>query len=282
MTALAGSVLGTPLHTAADDDRAVSFLLADLHVPSHGGQVLQQLQQWLQRAMACGRSARVLVLGDLFDSYVAAAQLRHGVWAEVAAAFAGAAAAGVSITLLHGNRDFLLDRRFAELARCRVVAGGLWCVLAGRRTLLLHGDELCQDDLPYQRAKRWLRSAPVRWLSHCLPLRTALWVASRARRRSPRVIAAGDQRRFDPTPAAVRAVFAAGAEQLLFGHIHRPACGGFEGHAYAVLPAFDQRGVGLQFEADQWQWVDAMGVPQPAPPPATWLGPAAPPAGTLR
>jgi UDP-2,3-diacylglucosamine hydrolase len=99
----------------------------------------------------------VFVLGDLFDSYVSRRQVAFGVWRDVAAAFAGAAAVGTEVWLLCGNRDFLLGPEFAAASRVHLVDGGVRTRLAGADTLLLHGDELCQNDLPYQRAKRWLR-----------------------------------------------------------------------------------------------------------------------------
>lgn len=254
---MTGRVLGTRIFPAADDDREVSLLLSDLHAPADGGAVVQRLQTVLDAAAALGPRARVLLLGDLFDSYVSRAQLRVGVWADVAQRLARCAGQGVSITCLVGNRDFLLDGAFARAASCRVVAGGLSCRLAGRPALLLHGDELCLNDLPYQRAKRWLRSWPVRWLARALPLRAALWVAERARQKSMKVIAGGDPARFDPTAAALRAVFASGAEVLVFGHIHRPARGLFEGGEYCVLPAFDADGVGIMADAGWVKYVRA-------------------------
>ena len=60
-------------------------------------------------AAATAQRATLLVLGDLFDSYVSRAQVRHGVWREVAGLFAHAVAAGVPVAMLVGNRDFLLD-----------------------------------------------------------------------------------------------------------------------------------------------------------------------------
>ncbi len=238
-------VLGTKVF-ATGCDEATAILISDLHVPAHGGAVLA----FLRGALAAARqlSAPVHVLGDLFDSYVTPAQVRTGVWCEVAALFAQAAAAGVTIDVLHGNRDFLLGPEFQTASRARVVAGGLRGRLAGVDTLLLHGDELCQNDLPYQRAKRWLRHPATRWLARQLPLRVALAVAERARRRSRQVIAGGDQQRFLPTAAAVGAAFATGIGRLVFGHIHRHSYGqniGSDGSDYWVLPAFDATGIGL-------------------------------------
>lgn len=236
-------VLGTrvwPL--AAACPRAV--LLADLHLPAEGGPALA----WLQAALDAARDegAAVFVLGDLFDSYVSRSQVRHGVWRDAAAAFAAARAAGVPIHLLHGNRDFLLGAEFAAASGVMPVAGGLRGSIGGVDTLLLHGDELCVADVPYQRAKRWLRHPLTRAFARSLPLGLALRVAARARRRSGMVIRSGDQTRFLPPLAAVDEALASGATRLVFGHIHRfvhvvrPA-----GECW-VVPAFDATALALR------------------------------------
>ena len=241
-------IAGTRIEEAEDDDRAYTVLVSDLHIQADGGEVLRRFCDLVDDA-AGQPNPRLLVLGDLFDAYAGPKQARVGVWLEVCSRLARAAAAGLSITLLHGNRDFMLDRAFAERAKCRVVAGGLRLRLGERTCLLLHGDELCQRDLPYQRAKRILRHPMTRAVVRSLPLPVALSLADRARKRSTAVVASGDQSRFDPVASAMIEVFASGAEVLVFGHIHRPARGHFDragvGGEYAILPAFDEGAVHL-------------------------------------
>ncbi|MCA8952903.1 MAG: UDP-2,3-diacylglucosamine diphosphatase [Planctomycetes bacterium] len=237
-------VLGTPIATLAPHDGA-AFLISDLHVPADGGRALHNLD--LALAAAVAERSRLFVLGDLFDSYVTKRQIEVGSWRLVAERLRAVVAAGVAVDVLRGNRDFLLGPEFEAASGARLHDGGVRVRLGGVDTLLLHGDELCQNDLPYQRAKRWLRSAPTRAIARRLPLALALKAAARARRRSAAVIASGDQTRFLPTRAAVEAAFAIGVERLVFGHIHRQATGPFGAGRYWVLPAFDaERAVGLR------------------------------------
>lgn len=249
-------VVGTIVEPASDDDRPCTILLSDLHVPEDGGRAKQMLCELLD-SITEPSTTRVIVLGDLFDVYIGPKQNAVGVWRQVVEAFSAAAERGVSVTLLHGNRDFMLDQGFASLGRCRVVAGGLQIRLGEQTCLLLHGDELCQRDLPYQRAKRVLRHPLTRAILRNLPLSVALKLAARARDRSASVIASGDQTRFDPTAKALQEVFDGSVATLVFGHIHRPARGRFanadassgaEGE-YAILPAFDETGVYLEYRA---------------------------------
>lgn len=258
-------VLGTciePLRAPAER----ALLVSDLHIGSDGGAPLQHLRHAVEVAAAAG--ATLLVLGDLFDSYVARAQVRHGVWREVAALFARAGADGVPVAVLVGNRDFLLGEEFATASRVQLAPGGLRGVVGGVDTLLLHGDELCQNDLPYQRAKRWLRHPLTRWLARHLPLRLAFAVAERARRKSRMVVAAGDQTRFLPTRSALGTALGV-APRLVFGHVHRRANGRLGAGEYWVLPAGDAEGIGLWLAPGEARLVRLLpgARMQPEPPP---------------
>ncbi|MCR9247071.1 MAG: UDP-2,3-diacylglucosamine diphosphatase [bacterium] len=238
-------VLGTAIsHLAPGDGPA--FLISDLHVPADRGRAFELLESALGAAAAA--RARLFVLGDLFDSYVTARQIEVGVWRDVAASLRRAVDAGVRIDVLPGNRDFLLGAEFERASGVRLHPGGMRLRLGGVNTLLLHGDELCQNDVPYQKAKRWLRSSAVRLLARNLPLGAALRAAERARKKSATVIASGDQSRFLPTRAAVDAALSTGVRRLIFGHIHRHARVELAGREVFVLPAFDAAGVGFRID----------------------------------
>ena len=70
----------------------------------------------------------------------------------------------------------------AGASGAELVAGRYRCERGGADTLLVHGDELCQNDLPYQRAKRWLRHPLTRWVARRLPVALAAASASLASR----------------------------------------------------------------------------------------------------
>ncbi len=258
-------VFETPIFELQAAERP-AMLVSDLHLGDAEDLAARRLFALLDSA---GRSARrVFVLGDLFDSYVSPRQLRVGVWRETARRMQEARERGAEIVVLHGNRDFLLGRRFERAAGALVVPGGLLAQVAGQPTLLLHGDELCRNDLPYLRAKRWLRGRLVAAVSRALPLAAALAVAERARQKSRRVVSSGDQGRFLPTRAAVTQALAVGASRVVFGHIHRMAKGMAPGGESWTLPAFDEQGVFLSASPDRLFFAGPEESPWPVSPPA--------------
>ena len=243
------NILGSRIEVAHDDQRLRSLFLSDLHISIGGGRSLQDLHGILDTARENASQTRVLILGDLFDAYIGPKQLRVGACGEVCDALRRATDAGVSVTVLHGNRDYMLDDVFARRCGVRVVAGGLRFRIGERQGIVLHGDELCLNDHPYQRSKRWLRHPITRFILRHLPLAVALWAGRKVRDRSEEIVRSGTQERFAPTEEAIREALS-GSDILVFGHIHVPASGTIEGAGeYWVLPAFDEGGVHLEGQA---------------------------------
>ncbi len=264
------NALGTTVRVGAPAERAV--LVSDLHVGDVGDDVFASLASAVD--YASDNADALFVLGDLFDSYVSRAQIRVGVWRDVAARFAAAAERGLRVVVMVGNRDFLLGSEFEAASRAELVPGGYRASVGGVDTLLLHGDELCQNDLPYQRAKRWLRHPITRGIARMLPLGLARRAAERARQKSQRVVTRGDQDRFLPSERAVDRALACGAQRLVFGHIHRYAAGYYGSAEYHVLPAFDDLAVGLEIGpgrcAPAWFGAGPSKMPAGAPEPCPW------------
>lgn len=261
-------VVGTAIERSCDDERPRSLLVSDLHVSREAGAVADAFEAVCASAREKADTTRLLILGDLFEFYIHPGQLEHGGWQRVADAIRQTVDAGVPVTILHGNRDFLLDRRFERRTGARVVAGGLRCELAGRSTLLLHGDELCLNDVPYQRAKRWLRHPVTRWVAYCLPLGMALGAGRQMRQKS--ADSAEPVYKHERYAPVVRAVEEALGEvdQLVFGHIHQPARGSLGGKEYLVLPAFDETGVLLEADETGVRYCKVGGEPVADYPPA--------------
>jgi UDP-2,3-diacylglucosamine hydrolase len=264
-------VLGTRVYDAVDDDRERTILLSDLHVGPGSEQPLANLRAVLDRAARDEPlRTRVLILGDLFDLFVSPVQLREPGWREAVDALRQAVDLGVSCTVLHGNRDFLLGRAFAEASGARVVPGGLLFRVGGATVLALHGDELCLRDVGYQRVKRVLRSAPVRLLARVLPAPMALRLGGRVRVRSQEVVSSHDPERTDLAAAGIdEALATSGAATLVCGHVHRAAFHSpwRTGGQLLVLPAFDEAGVHLEARGGAFRPVAPDGADVPVFPP---------------
>ena len=89
-----------------------TLLLSDLHLPLEAGSPLRQ--DFARFLAGPAREAEaVYILGDLFEYWIGDdAGLRD--YAAEVRALRALADAGVRVRLMHGNRDFLVARRFAK------------------------------------------------------------------------------------------------------------------------------------------------------------------------
>src|SRR5207237_10506682 len=103
------------------------------------------------------KAAALYVLGDLFDAWLGDDQIREPLAASVARSFAQLSATGTPIYLQRGNRDFLLGERFAKASGATLLPDEVVHDLHGTPTLIMHGDQLCTDDVNYQRFRTYLQ-----------------------------------------------------------------------------------------------------------------------------
>ena len=129
--------------------------------------------------------------------------------------------------LIHGNRDFLIGRRFCRETGIELLADGTVIDVYGRRVLLMHGDLLCIDDHAYQRLRRIVRNPLVQFVMRRLTLRQRQRLAERMREGSKEHIASMDiaaPQIMDVNEDEVRRTFARyGVDCIIHGHTHRPA-----------------------------------------------------------
>ncbi|MFQ5505225.1 MAG: UDP-2,3-diacylglucosamine diphosphatase [Planctomycetota bacterium] len=233
--------LGTRIFELELEKGATVFLLSDLHLRPEQAAALDAFRAFLEGLPGSGP---VLIMGDLFDYWIGRSQIGQGGWQDILDALARATSRGLRLYVFHGNRDFQLDRAFERATGTRVVPGALLLRRRGDRDLLcMHGDELCVNDRSYQRAKRWLRSPPLRLLLGVLPYRIARRLADGARRRSAAVLEGTDPELLHPSRRAMAMTRTLGTQDLCFGHIHVAGHGALAGEGealcYYVLPAFE-------------------------------------------
>jgi UDP-2,3-diacylglucosamine hydrolase len=203
-----------------------ALFISDVHLSGERPEIAERFFELLQTQAA--RASSLYVLGDLFEYWIGddALEATDGdpLGRRVVAAFAALSGAGVKVAFMHGNRDFLVGRRFAEASGARLLEDPSVEKVAGVRTLLMHGDTLCTDDLDYQAWRRTARSRAwqEQFLAKSLPERRAALQA--LREKSKEVVGAKSAEIMDVSDAAVRdALRAHGLTRLVHGHTHRPA-----------------------------------------------------------
>jgi UDP-2,3-diacylglucosamine hydrolase len=163
------------------------------------------------------------ILGDLFE-YWAGDDDDDPFNVSVLSALHELAGRGVSLYLMHGNRDFLIGGRFTAACHARLLPDPTLVNLYGTPTLLMHGDTLCTDDVKYQKFRAEVRD--MEWQRKFLaqPLASRKQVIAGLRADSTKEKKLKTEAIMDVTVTAVEAELRNhGYPRLIHGHTHRPA-----------------------------------------------------------
>ncbi len=130
---------------------------------------------------------------------------------------------GVPCYFIHGNRDFLLGKRFAREKRHDVLPEEKVLELYGRRVLIMHGDTLCTDDAGYQAFRAKVHKPWLQTLFLALPLFVRKRIAARMRANSKEANSSKSLAIMDVNQnAVVSAMEKHQVQWLIHGHTHRP------------------------------------------------------------
>ena len=226
-----------------------AIFISDLHLSEPDTTTQARFDAFMQAAVPGVDS--LYILGDLLHVWLGDAMLTGNAYAlRIAAQFAAAGAAGTEIFIARGNRDFMIGPEFAAACGASLLGEQTVIDLGGQRVLLMHGDELCIDDVRYQRARRVLRTDAFRIIGNSLPTATRNFIARTLRGKSEAHKAVTAMTIMDANPdAALAAMNAHQATTLIHGHTHRPA--------HHILPNGRDRWVMTDWQQDygylEWQ-----------------------------
>jgi len=203
-----------------------TLFISDLHLSAERPAIGERFFDFVRTQAS--RAAALYVLGDLFEYWIGDEELDDAggdaLGRRVADALGELSRRGVGVAFMHGNRDFLVGRRFCEASGARLLADPSVEKVGGVRTLLMHGDTLCTDDHDYQAWRRTARSRGWQreFLAKSLPERRSALQA--LREKSKEVVGAKPAGIMDVNDSAVReALRGHGLTRLVHGHTHRPA-----------------------------------------------------------
>jgi UDP-2,3-diacylglucosamine hydrolase len=228
----------------------VILLISDLHLEEGRPDITRAFLDLLRGR---ARSAEALyILGDFFEVWIGDDAMSP-FQASICQALRELSDSGTRIFLMHGNRDFMIGKRFCKAAGCTLLADPSVVVLNGEPVLLMHGDSLCTRDEGYIRMRRYLRNPITLWILRHLPLRTRHRLARKLRDESRAQTRMKANDIVDVTPDEVpRVMQAFGVRTLVHGHTHRPAIHKLQLGDHAgrriVLGDWDRQGWALQVD----------------------------------
>ena len=198
-----------------------TLFISDLHLRPEAPRLSEILIELLRGPAA--EADALYVLGDLFEAWPGDDDLDDAFNAPVVAAFRALSDRGVPLHFQHGNRDFLLGDAFSRATGGGLLPDEIIVDLHGTPTLLMHGDQLCTDDVAYQQFRQQVRNPlwQKQMLSQPLPVRKAL--ARQLREGSDLAKAGKSMDIMDVNADAVAQAFTRHrVSRMIHGHTHRP------------------------------------------------------------
>jgi UDP-2,3-diacylglucosamine hydrolase len=233
-----------------------TLFISDLHLAVERPHISQQFFAFVRDVAPAAEA--LYILGDLFEYWIGDDDREEPLNNAAAQALAGLRTHDTHVHIMHGNRDVLIGADFVTRCNASLLADPTLVDLHGTRTLLMHGDTLCTDDLEYQKFRLYAHDAgnQAKFLAQSLSDRRQQMLHMRAQ--SEQVKKEKTTEIMDVSPHAVETVLRTYEyPRLIHGHTHRPArhlhrVDGRECERW-VLADWYQRGSYLRCDADACQ-----------------------------
>jgi UDP-2,3-diacylglucosamine hydrolase len=196
------------------------LFISDLHLSGERPETVQLFLDFLSHRAT--QADHLYILGDLFDVWIGDDD-RQAPIPQITEALKKLSASGIHLSLMHGNRDFLIGEEFCRRCGADLLNDPTPIKLFGTITLLMHGDLLCTDDQAYQAFRQQVRSPSFIQQFTALPLETRRSQAKSYREQSGEANATKSEEIMDVNQETVSAYMREhAAARLIHGHTHRP------------------------------------------------------------
>lgn len=201
------------------------YIISDLHLCREKPEITAALRRF---CAGLRQGDRLLIAGDLFDFWVG----WHGadpLQRELAGLLKELQSRGIPCAFICGNRDFLMSKRDAARLHFTLQPEYVVKECGGKKVLIIHGDELCSNDLGFQKFKAFSQNPLMRMIFRLLPYRLRIAMGLKARHKSMNLAASRlkDARRYGLIPETAAALMQQyGCSILIHGHFHH--CGRHE------------------------------------------------------
>jgi len=195
-------------------------LISDLHLQENRPELTKAFKKFLISHAANVDS--LYILGDLFEAWIGD-DFENDFILEVKSELKKYSSLGKKIYLMHGNRDFLLGKKFCEEIGGFLLDDPTTIKINNFEITLMHGDSLCTDDLDYQsfrtvvRDEKWQIDFLEKEISERIELAQNLREVSKIENKDK------DHQIMDVNIMAVNEIFQRFKNNILIhGHTHRP------------------------------------------------------------
>ena len=193
------------------------LFIADPHLSPGGGR-LEAFRSFLEKTR--GKAGSLVILGDLFDLWLASDRLMEEYHREVIGKLIEFRDGGTETVYVAGNRDFILDSKYKRCFTC-FIDGAYEREWHGLRIHAVHGDLVNRKDYQYRFWRRFSRNPVATGVFRMIPRGIGLNLAKKLEV-SMRGSNLDQKSRFpvEECEGYARRLFESGYDYVLMGHFH--------------------------------------------------------------
>jgi UDP-2,3-diacylglucosamine hydrolase len=198
-----------------------TLFISDLHLAADRPEIGEQLIEFLKKEAT--QADALFILGDLFEVWIGDddpdpynAGIEHALGSVVKS--------GTPVFFMHGNRDFMIGKKFSMETGVQLIPDPFVIGLYGKDILLSHGDAYCTDDVEYQAIRKMTRDPEWQAMMLEKPLEERRAFAVQAREASKAHGEGIDEVISDVNVEAIeQAMLENKVRLMVHGHTHRPS-----------------------------------------------------------
>ncbi|GLS91326.1 UDP-2,3-diacylglucosamine hydrolase [Psychromonas marina] len=217
-----------------------TLFIADLHLSEQHPKITQALYTFLEKNKT--DIDALYILGDLFEVWIGDDE-HTPLMDEVAEQLSQYSSInGVPIYYIHGNRDFMIGKRYAKQSSMQLLPEHYELDLYGTSTLLMHGDTLCLADKNYQKMRKVIHNPVLQFIFNLLPLHFRKKIGWKIRTASQSKKVHKNNNMMGVTQSEVeRLLVKHNCTTLIHGHTHQVAKHQFDinGHSHQRIDVGD-------------------------------------------
>lgn len=197
-----------------------TWFISDLHLALEETRITAGFYDFLLKPQA---GDDLYILGDFFNYWVGD-DIDDEYADQIKQVLKATSDRGVSLFIMHGNRDFLIGDDFCQDTGCTLLNDPTLIQLADQPALLMHGDSLCTKDIEYQDFRKLARSTVWKEDFVSKPIADRVAFAENARKQSQNYNSIKDDEMMDVVSDDVQSVLDEhSCTRMIHGHTHRPA-----------------------------------------------------------
>jgi len=210
-----------------------TLFIADLHLSEKQPDIPKEFLCFLKNTAV--NADALYILGDLFEVWIGDDD-RTDFNQIIIDALKQLTNTGVPVYIVHGNRDFLIGKKFIKATGCELLKDPSVVKIYGVPVILTHGDILCTHDLKYLAFRKKTRNWFAQKFFLCKPLKKRRAIADKMRAASKTYNLLIPDRMQNVVQKEVELLMKQhGVTTLIHGHIHNAAIRHFKlGPTYAT------------------------------------------------